>query len=160
MMSSAPDRAPRRQVRRGNALDPSSHRRPLHHYKSNGRGCQSVQIESAGAEVRRGDTLICRRILVPESACRLRYRGRHFTGRSPGRNLRLPRGLRIHSAGQAGIAFDEIWKQSPRPVDVGGFPGLRRQGEAICYRADGMAILATSEGLPCPLIEASRISAP
>jgi hypothetical protein len=56
-----------------------------------------------------------------------------------------------------GIAFDEIWKQSPRPVDIGGFPGVRRQGEAICYRADGLAILATSEGAPCPLIEASRI---
>ncbi|HZF38345.1 MAG TPA: hypothetical protein VE715_05960 [Blastocatellia bacterium] len=55
-----------------------------------------------------------------------------------------------------GIAFDEIWKQSPLPVDIGGFPGVRRQGEAICYRADGLAILATSEGLPCPLIEAVR----
>jgi hypothetical protein len=55
-----------------------------------------------------------------------------------------------------GIAFDEIWKQSPRPVDIGGFPGIRRQGEAICYRADGLAILATSEGRPCPLIEAAQ----
>jgi hypothetical protein len=58
--------------------------------------------------------------------------------------------------GKRGIAFDEIWKQSPLPVDIGGFPGLRRQGEAICYRADGLAILATSEGLPCPLIEVAR----
>jgi hypothetical protein len=58
--------------------------------------------------------------------------------------------------GKRGIAFDEIWKQSPLPVDIGGFPGLRRQGEAICYRADGLAILATSEGLPCPLIEVVR----
>jgi hypothetical protein len=56
-----------------------------------------------------------------------------------------------------GTAFDEIWKQSPRPVDIGGFPGVRRQGEAVCYRADGLAILATSEGLPCPLIEVVRI---
>jgi hypothetical protein len=55
-----------------------------------------------------------------------------------------------------GTAFDEIWKQSPLPVDIGGFPGVRRQGEAICYRADGMAILATSEGVPCPLIEVVR----
>jgi hypothetical protein len=55
-----------------------------------------------------------------------------------------------------GIAFDEIWKQSPLPVDIGGFPGVRRQGEAICYRADGLALLATSEGRPCPLIEATR----
>jgi hypothetical protein len=52
-----------------------------------------------------------------------------------------------------GVDFDEIWKQSPQPVNIGGFPGIRRQGEAICYRADGSAILATSEGLPCPLIE-------
>ena len=56
-----------------------------------------------------------------------------------------------------GIAFDEIWKQSPQPVDIGGFPGVRRQGEAICYSADGSAILATSEGSPCPLIEAARM---
>jgi hypothetical protein len=55
-----------------------------------------------------------------------------------------------------GVAFDEIWKQSPLPVNIGGFPGVRRQGEAICYRADGLAILATSEGLPCPLIEVAR----
>jgi hypothetical protein len=55
-----------------------------------------------------------------------------------------------------GIAFDEIWKQSPQSVDIGGFPGVRRQGEAICYRADGLALLATSEGSPCPLIEAAR----
>lgn len=58
--------------------------------------------------------------------------------------------------GKRGIAFDEIWKQSPLPVDIGGFPGTRRQGEAICYRADGLALLATSEGQPCPLIEAVR----
>jgi hypothetical protein len=55
--------------------------------------------------------------------------------------------------GKRGIAFDEIWKQSPLPVDIGGFMGVRRQGEAICYCADGLAILATSEGVPCPLIE-------
>jgi len=55
-----------------------------------------------------------------------------------------------------GIAFDEIWKQSPIPVDIGGFPEVRRQGEAICYSADGLALLATSEGRPCPLIEAAR----
>ncbi len=58
--------------------------------------------------------------------------------------------------GRRGIAFDEIWKQSPLPVDIGGFPGVRRQGEAICYRADGLALLSTSEGLPCPLIEVAR----
>ncbi len=55
-----------------------------------------------------------------------------------------------------GRSFDEIWKRSPLPVDIGRFPGVRRQGEAICYRADGLAILATSEGRPCPLIEITR----
>lgn len=49
-------------------------------------------------------------------------------------------------------AFDEIWKQAPLPVSLGD----RRQGESICYRADGLALLATSERLPCPLIEVSR----
>lgn len=51
-----------------------------------------------------------------------------------------------------GIAFDEIWKQPLMPVNV----GARKQGEAICYRADGLALLATSEGRPCPLIETAR----
>ncbi|MEK6405379.1 MAG: hypothetical protein AABN34_00305 [Acidobacteriota bacterium] len=51
-----------------------------------------------------------------------------------------------------GIAFDEIWKQPLMQVNV----GARKQGEAICYRADGLALMATSEGLPCPLIETAR----
>lgn len=46
-------------------------------------------------------------------------------------------------------AFDEIWKQRGVPVNL----GTRRQGESVCYRADGLALLATSEGTPCPLIE-------
>ncbi len=55
-------------------------------------------------------------------------------------------------AGKRAVAFDEIWEQPPMPVSI----GTRRQGEAICYRADGLALLATSEGLPCPLIEIPR----
>ena len=51
-----------------------------------------------------------------------------------------------------GIAFDKIWEQPPISVDIGS----REQGEAICYRADGLALLATSEGLPCPLFETVR----
>lgn len=51
-----------------------------------------------------------------------------------------------------GIVFDDIWKEPLVPVDT----GARRQGESICYRADGMALLATSEQLPCPLIEITR----
>jgi hypothetical protein len=49
-------------------------------------------------------------------------------------------------------AFDEIWKQPIQSVQI----TARRQGEAICYRADGKALLATSEGVPCPLIEITR----
>lgn len=51
-----------------------------------------------------------------------------------------------------GLAFDEIWKQPLKSVQI----TARKQGEAICYRADGQALLATSEGLPCPLIEITR----
>lgn len=51
-----------------------------------------------------------------------------------------------------GNAFDEIWKQPLISVGI----GARRQGEAICYRADGQALLLTSEGAPCPLIEVAR----
>jgi hypothetical protein len=51
-------------------------------------------------------------------------------------------------------AFDEIWKQPAVPVNI----GTRRQGEAVCYRADGLALLATSEGTPCPLTETTRLT--
>ena len=52
--------------------------------------------------------------------------------------------------------LDEIWKESPVAITIGDYRGVRRQGEAICYRADGKALLATSEGRPCPLIEIAR----
>ncbi|MCA1621912.1 MAG: hypothetical protein LC795_22080 [Acidobacteria bacterium] len=45
--------------------------------------------------------------------------------------------------------FDEVWTQKPAAVPL----GLRMQGEAVCYRLDGSALLATSEKLPTPLIE-------
>jgi hypothetical protein len=54
-----------------------------------------------------------------------------------------------------GIAFDEIWRQPVTPVNI----GKRKQGESICYSANGMSLLATSEVLPCPLIEVVRKSA-
>lgn len=45
--------------------------------------------------------------------------------------------------------FNDIWKQT-----VTGFSlGQREQGEAITYRADGKALLATSEGTRPPLIQ-------
>lgn len=55
-------------------------------------------------------------------------------------------------SGKQGVAFDDIWKQPVKSVNI--VP--RKQGEAICYRADGRALLATSEGSPCPLIEIPR----
>ncbi len=48
--------------------------------------------------------------------------------------------------------FDAVWKQTPVQINL----GARKQGEAISYRADGSALLATSERLPCPLIEITR----
>jgi hypothetical protein len=51
-----------------------------------------------------------------------------------------------------GIVFDEIWRQAAQPVNI----GKRKQGEAVCYSADGKALLATSEGVPCPLFEMVR----
>ena len=51
-----------------------------------------------------------------------------------------------------GSAFDTIWKQPLNPVNL----GARQQGEAVCYSADGMALFATSEQLPCPLTEVKR----
>jgi hypothetical protein len=52
------------------------------------------------------------------------------------------------------VPFDDVWKQSPAAINI----GTRKQGESVCYRADGLAVLATSEGIPCPLIETARRS--
>jgi hypothetical protein len=49
--------------------------------------------------------------------------------------------------------FDQIWKESPLIVKL----GERQQGEAICYRLDGRAILATSEGRHSALIEVEQL---
>lgn len=53
---------------------------------------------------------------------------------------------------RADADFDTIWQQPLAPVEL----GFRRQGEAVCYRPDGKAILATSEDTPTPLIEVLR----
>ncbi|HEX5964818.1 MAG TPA: hypothetical protein VFY51_02765 [Pyrinomonadaceae bacterium] len=45
--------------------------------------------------------------------------------------------------------FNEIWKQAVAPFKL----GQREQGESITYRADGKALLATSEGKRPPLIQ-------
>ncbi len=45
--------------------------------------------------------------------------------------------------------FDTIWKQHLKPITLGSRP----QGEAIGYRLDGKALLATSEGSSAPLIQ-------
>lgn len=45
--------------------------------------------------------------------------------------------------------FDRIWKQALIPIAL----GQREQGEAIGYRLDGKALVATSEGRHAPLIQ-------
>lgn len=52
--------------------------------------------------------------------------------------------------------FDDIWRQPIKSVNIVS----RKQGEAITYRADGLALLATSEGVPCPLIEIPQAGKP
>lgn len=52
----------------------------------------------------------------------------------------------------ADASFDDIWKQPPVPVVL----APRQQGEAICYRADGGALITTSEKVPTPLAEIPR----
>jgi hypothetical protein len=48
--------------------------------------------------------------------------------------------------------FEHIWRRPLASIELGD----RRQGEAVCYRHDGLAILATSEETPTPLIEVLR----
>ena len=50
--------------------------------------------------------------------------------------------------------FDDIWKQSPEPVDVGD----RLAGEAVCYSADGRSIFATSERAGSPFIRVDSVA--
>lgn len=49
-------------------------------------------------------------------------------------------------------AFNTIWKQPISTIALGS----RKQGEAITYRLDGRALLATSEGTPAPLLQIVR----
>jgi hypothetical protein len=48
--------------------------------------------------------------------------------------------------------FDEIWSEKPLVIEL----GERKQGEAICYTADGKAIMATSEKKNSPMIKVER----
>ena len=48
--------------------------------------------------------------------------------------------------------FNDIWKQKMVGFDL----GKRKQGEAITYRLDGKALLATSEGKNTPIIQVTR----
>lgn len=52
----------------------------------------------------------------------------------------------------ASTNFDDIWKQTMTGFNL----GKREQGEAITYRADGKALLATSEGKNPPLFQVER----
>jgi len=49
-------------------------------------------------------------------------------------------------------SFDAIWKQSFVTINL----GKRKQGEAITYRLDNKALLATSEGRFSPIIQVVR----
>jgi hypothetical protein len=48
--------------------------------------------------------------------------------------------------------FNDIWKQKMVSFDL----GKRKQGEAITYRLDGKALLATSEGKNSAVIQVKR----
>ena len=48
--------------------------------------------------------------------------------------------------------FNDIWKQKMVGFDL----GKREQGEAIAYRLDGKALLATSEGKQSPIFQVQR----
>ncbi len=51
-----------------------------------------------------------------------------------------------------GAAFNTIWNQPLKAIEL----GQRKQGEAIAYRLDGIALLTTSEGKASPLIQVTR----
>jgi hypothetical protein len=55
----------------------------------------------------------------------------------------------LRLATDAATSFDVIWTQPVVAISL----GLRQQGEAVCYRLDGEALLATSEGRNAPIVE-------
>lgn len=65
--------------------------------------------------------------------------------------MRLPNRNRRAAASKESThnSFDEVWRQPMTQIEL----GLRTQGEAICYRADGAALLTTSEGQPATFSE-------
>lgn len=75
-------------------------------------------------------------------------------GISPdGRAVALSDYFRVYEARlPAGARFDTVWKQPSTAIPL----GLGYQVEGVCYRADGKAIVAVSEGSPAPLLEITR----
>jgi hypothetical protein len=69
-----------------------------------------------------------------------------------GRRVVLCDYFRAYEATVPAGNFDSVWKQSWRAIEI----GKRTQGEAITYRHDGKALIATSEGDTFPLIEVER----
>ena len=69
-----------------------------------------------------------------------------------GRRVVLCDYFRAYEAVLKGETFDRIWKGPWTEIDL----GRRTQGEAICYRLDGKALIATSEGVSAPVIEVLR----
>ena len=67
-----------------------------------------------------------------------------------GRRVALCDYFQVYEAAlPAGAAFDGIWKQPFAATTI----GLGLQIEGVGYRADGQALMLTSEGKPCPLYE-------
>lgn len=58
-------------------------------------------------------------------------------------------GYELRAPGSSNIGFDSIWHQEPIVIPL----GKRGQGDSVCYRLDGLALLATSEGSPAALYE-------
>ena len=58
----------------------------------------------------------------------------------------------LPGGGGGAAEFDGVWGRAPLTIDL----GERRQGEAVCYAADGESVFATSEKRPAPLIEVRR----
>lgn len=59
-------------------------------------------------------------------------------------------GYELRLSGEGG--FDEIWKSKPVPVNL----GERKHGESVTFRADGKAIIGTSEGKNAEIFELKR----
>ncbi|HVF44476.1 MAG TPA: hypothetical protein VM936_15740 [Pyrinomonadaceae bacterium] len=139
-------------------------------YPDGAHNCEALLVHPTTGDLyvvtKAGDSAGVYKLAAPFDASKVNTFARVATLRGPGFFGTLvtgadisPDGRRVALCDYAGgyeltppegsKGFDDVWAQKPTLVPL----GARKQGESVCYRLDGAALLATSEGTPTPLFE-------